>query len=370
MLRSLVSSFRREGIPTTVLASRGHENYAGPLNSDGVIVTGEDPGKTFEERSPEFDCSFIIAPESHGILQRLTASVPPGTRLLSCPPGSVDLFSDKERANSLVSRSESDLKVPRYMSVGAESKEIHRAAGEVGYPCVVKPPDGAGSEGSSIIRAPSEVPSACAKIKASGFSRALVQEYVRGRHLSATFHAAGSEVTPLAINTQSISPSVSMAYLGGSCPFPLERPEVWDSIRRIAVDNKLEGIMGMDFVLEGEVLYFMEINPRITTSCIGLSKIIKPGLGSIITGEKLRPTLEGYAQWTILPLQRSIRVNDEIVPRLMEVPQVISPPFPFGPFYMKDSSRVLICVWGNDSLELPMMTSEIKERLAGMHVLC
>jgi hypothetical protein len=159
--------------------------------------------------------------------------------------------------------------------------------------------------------------------------------------------------------------------MGGSCPYPFEQTMLWDDIERVTARESIEGVLGMDFVVGDDGIYFMEINPRATTSCIGLSKIMRPSLGNLLLGGGVdTPELDGYAQWFILPLQRSVRVEENVMPTLMGVPQVISPPFPVGPYYLKDSSRVLICVWGFDSLELPIMAGDLKKRLAEMHILC
>jgi predicted ATP-grasp superfamily ATP-dependent carboligase len=371
MLRSMAECLRQEDVEISIISSNQYKKIAASLDVENVILADENPGKTYEERSQEFDYSFIIAPESHGILGNLTSSTSPDTQLLSCPPETVRLFSDKDKTNQLMVNEAQELRVPDYRSTNGDSKEVRAAAEDIGFPCVVKPPDGAGSNGTSILRTSHDIPPACATLKASGFQEALVQKYIRGRHLSATFHVSQGKLTPLVVNLQSISPSNSMAYMGGSSPYPFDKTGIWDDLERVAARGSLGGMMGMDFVVGDDDTYFMEINPRVTTSCIGLSKILSPSLGNMImSGRVETPKLDGYAQWSILPLQRSIRAEENILPTLFEIPQIISPPFPVGPYFMKDSSRVLVCVWGSDSLELPIMLGDVKNRLAGMHILC
>lgn len=371
MMRALTESLRQEDVEVSIICSNQYKKIAECMDVQGVILADEIPEETYEERSQEFDYSFIIAPESHGILENLTSSTSPDTQLLSCTPETVRLFSDKHETYQEVIKEAQELRVPDYHSTDGNPQKVRAAAEDIGYPCVVKPPDGAGSEGTSILRTSHDIPPACATLKATGYRGALVQKYIRGRHLSATFQISQGELIPLAINLQSISPSNSMAYMGGSSPYPFEQTDIWDDLERVTVRNNFGGLMGMDFVVGNDHTYFMEINPRVTTSCIGLSKILKPSLGKLIISKNVdRPQLDGYVQWSILPLQRSIRAEESFLPTLLEIPQVVSPPFPIGPYYMKDSSRVLICVWGSDSLELPIMSGDVKNRLAGMHILC
>jgi hypothetical protein len=166
--------------------------------------------------------------------------------------------------------------------------------------------------------------------------------------------------------------SESLEYSGGSCPYPVSvEPDIWADLTRISKAGSLQGLMGMDFVLDGQQSYFMEINPRMTTSCVGLSKVLEPGLGeTIIHQHSSAMRHDGYAQWAILPLQTTVQARDGLLEKVAGLPTVASPPFPVGPYYMKAASKVLICVKGSDSLDLPGKVEETRRQLSGMHLVC
>ena len=125
----------------------------------------------------------------------------------------------------------------------------------------------------------------------------------------------------------------------------------------------------MDFVLDGEDIYFMEINPRLTTSYIGIAAT-EPDLGRLILGVKRKCQHKGYAQWAIMPLQKTVQAKNGLLSDILLEPSVVSPPFPVGPYYIRGTSKILACVWAPDSFELSDKMNEVKTRLAEVHIVC
>jgi hypothetical protein len=69
-------------------------------------------------------------------------------------------------------------------------------------------------------------------------------------------------------------------------------------------------------------------------------------------------------------LRRTAQVTAALLPRLSEISSVVSPPFPAGQFYMKDSSKVLLCVSAPDPLEIPAKIEDARQKLAEMNLVC
>jgi len=372
MLRTLCSALRAEHHSVTAAVSRNLTNEARYLGADDLLFIEGDPMTAAERLFEQHEGVFVIAPESHGILSKVSRSAASKSRLLSCPPDTIDAFSSKLKAFELVNKTASCLKVPEFAEVEADPRQIASSSEKVGLPAVVKPADGAGSEGTSIVRTASDSRAACARLTASGWRHGIVQKFVQGRHLSATYVANAPDVLPLSVNTQSIAVSETLRYQGGSCPYPLScQDDVWDDLAKIINSTGCDGLMGMDFVYDGRDCYFMEINPRMTTSCIGLSKVVDPPLGRLLVSRcPWQPRHRGFAQWAILPLRRTAQVAEALLPRLFEIPAVVSPPFPTGQFYMKDSSKVLVCVSAPDPLEIPAGIEDARRKLAEMNLVC
>ncbi len=370
MLRTLCESFKKDGHEVTAAVNKSLKREAGFLPIYDLVFPRENPMEELPETSSSFDAAFIIAPESGGKLLELTRAIEQETELLSCPSGTVSRLANKPSSFELVDQQCNFLSVPRTLTTESTTKEISRAIPKMGLPLVIKPPDGAGCEGTTIVRSNSDCRRAAAKLRSSGWNSAIIQEFKQGRHLSATFMAMESEVIPLAINTQAIQASQELEYLGGSSPFPLPVRGLWDDISSMVTKSKLKGLMTLDFVYSQGKAHFMEINPRMTTSCIGIEKIIQKGLASIITGEKTAVDTEGFSKWSILPLIRTVPFDQSIHQKMFQSKMIVSPPFPVGPYYMKGKSKVLTCVWAKDSMEIPQRFARVKKWLSERHIKC
>jgi len=373
MVRALYGSLSTQGHRVAVLASRTLEKEFRVSGIDNVVLNDGDPRDQLEEVATEYEGIFVIAPESHGLLSDLTHSLSKVGKILSCPPSTVDLLSDKVRGFGLVSKAfDTAIDVPPFDIADANPSEIARRAREIGLPVVVKPRDGAGGAGATIVRTDADVRQASARLLSGGWKEGVVQAFVQGRPLSATFVARASSLLPLSINTQSMTLSGSPLYAGGSSPFPFPKQDrLWANLEALVQGKGLEGLMTMDFVFDGKRIIFMEINPRATTSTIGLSRILRPSLGKVITD----PAVEGIeytgcAQWATLPLQSSLRARDDLLNGILDLSAIVSPPFPVGPFYLKHQSKVLACVTAGNFLELPGRMNDLKESLSEMHVKC
>ncbi|MET8975608.1 ATP-grasp domain-containing protein [Streptomyces sp. NPDC004539] len=98
-------------------------------------------------------------------------------------------------------------------------------AAEHGYPCVVKPVDGAASKGVSVLRAPQEAEAAF--LRASGVgtgSRVTAEEFLTGDQYSVEAFSEKGEHVVLAI-TRKYSDPVSLVELGHVMPAPLEEAQ-------------------------------------------------------------------------------------------------------------------------------------------------
>lgn len=370
MLRTLCSGFTRAGHRVIVPISTGLQGHAAYLEADTLIPLDGDPMDELPAICSDTDGVFVVAPESHGTLVEATKRVSPESTLLSCPAETVAALGDKPTACEIASSLADHLKIPEYRVVKSEGGEILEAAREIGLPAVVKPTDGAGCAGSTVLRSLKDCRAAVGKLASGSWETAIVQELLQGRHLSASFVATGEDVIPLTINTQSMNLTQDLEYMGGSCPYPFPADGIWRDIGEIVSENGFTGLMSMDFISSRDGSYFIEINPRMTTSCIGISKILRGNLASLITRESGDNKLDGYARWMTLPLTKTISPDRSLLGELFDNPAIVTPPFPVGPYYMRNVSKVLACVHANDSLELPQRMNQARSWLCERHISC
>jgi predicted ATP-grasp superfamily ATP-dependent carboligase len=112
----------------------------------------------------------------------------------------------------------------------------------------------------------------------------IVQTYVDGIPASVSFLTCGDHLLPLVPARQHISEDGRFGYLGGEIPLPEELATRAVDLARRAITGipGLRGYIGVDLVLgadpTGAKDYAIEINPRLTTSYIGLRALAESNL--------------------------------------------------------------------------------------------
>src|SRR5262249_14767159 len=143
------------------------------------------------------------------------------------------------------------------------------------YPAVLKPIDGAGSQATYLIRDPEACPE-----EARGLPVGLLQPLVAGTAMSASF-LVGRDGRARLIAAGRPHMKIQedrFVYCGGMLPV-LTRG-VDDGPRRAAESIPgLYGFIGVDYLWDdvGRCATVLEVNPRPTTSYVGLAKWLSPG---------------------------------------------------------------------------------------------
>lgn len=209
--------------------------------------------------------TLVIAPETDAELLRFTSRVPGGgANLLGPTVEAVRLTSDKLALAEYWR--EHDVPAPATTDRAPTPCEA--------FPVVWKPRDGAGSTDTFLIRDRFELAAALA---ARDPARPMIlQEYVPGRAASVAFLCGPRETVPLVPTFQLLSDDGRFKYRGGELPI---RPDLASravrlASRAVACVPGLLGYIGVDLVLgaaeDGSQDFAIEINPRLTTSYIGL----------------------------------------------------------------------------------------------------
>jgi predicted ATP-grasp superfamily ATP-dependent carboligase len=210
------------------------------------------------------DWALVIAPETERVLAIHARAAADRGRLLGCTPAAIELCSDKLalanhwRANGVLTPATSD-RAPTACEL---------------FPVVWKPRDGAGSTSTFLIRDRFELAAALA---ARDPDRPMIlQEFVPGTAASVAFLCGPRELVPLLPTFQRLGSDGRFKYVGGELPIPPELAERAVRLARAALNGVpgLLGYVGVDLVLgdapDGTRDYAIEINPRLTTSYIGL----------------------------------------------------------------------------------------------------
>jgi tyramine---L-glutamate ligase len=227
--------------------------------------------ESFEEMCKVSDWTIIIAPAFDDCLGRYAESVQRAEgHLLGPSLDAIRLTSDKFELFDHWRR--------HNIPTPATTEREPTACGA--FPVVWKPRDGAGSTMTFLFTSPHDVVSAQAKIVAENhLGPMILQEFIPGRAASIAFLCGPASNIPLLPAFQLLSNDGRFSYLGGEIPLSpdLARRAVQLGQRAVDCVQGLKGFIGVDLVLgqaeDGTQDYAIEINPRLTTSYVGLRRL-------------------------------------------------------------------------------------------------
>lgn len=217
------------------------------------------------------DGVWAIAPETDGILARLAQSVrTAGRHWLGCSPDAIALTGDKFQL------------AQHWMSHNVPTPQTELWAGQtITQPSILKPRDGAGSEHTQLVTSTNGIP--------DHFPNAMIlQRYHPGRAASVTCIVSTEAVIALTPAWQDVQANDDFHYRGGSAPIPAEFAErvIRIAQQAITVVPGLRGYVGVDVILgddaSGKDDVVIEINPRLTTSYVGLRHLYDIPLAQLI----------------------------------------------------------------------------------------
>jgi predicted ATP-grasp superfamily ATP-dependent carboligase len=233
------------------------------------------PGVELVETNP--DLAFVIAPETDGILAERVAFHRQTEFVVAPTADAIALTSDKLRLFEHWTRAG----VPTPATELADSIKATRRSS------VLKPRDGAGSCDTYFLYDGEAIPEA---MRSDHF---LVQEYVPGLPTSVAFLIGPGSTIPLPPCFQNLSKDGRFQYSGGMLPIPEPLARRALDLAQLAIDcvPGLLGYVGVDLVLGDAGDVAMEINPRLTTSYIGLRAFTPDNLAEwlirLVHGERL-----------------------------------------------------------------------------------
>jgi predicted ATP-grasp superfamily ATP-dependent carboligase len=250
-----------------------------------VVTPGPgDFGEEIERLAPGCTCGLVIAPDH--LLCRYTAILEQLTHNLGCGSMNAALSADKRQTSRILARH--GIAVPEEVGEGRR---------------VIKPVTGCGALGVVLTgRAPGPGEIATRYIEGEHLSVSLVASRVVG---NACLYYTGEPPLPLALNRQCIriDDKGRFHYEGGETP--VDHPqagEIMQTAARAVQVLGCQGYAGVDVVVTPGRVFVVDVNPRITTSIVGIAACMEEEIADLLVrasrGEALRPVhLHGHVRF-------------------------------------------------------------------------
>jgi predicted ATP-grasp superfamily ATP-dependent carboligase len=373
MLRTLVSDFKAAGHNVTTTFDSRVARLNPPIDADWVVpvFSSREAEVSIRNLSEQADAAYVIAPDTDGVLQSFVELVEQsGAASLNCSAGAIGEVSDKGGFCEFMRKLGVPLPETEVFSVTDELKEIKKAVrGSLRFPVIFKPADGVSCGGLSVVYNKDQVADAVDKVKKESLSKQfLVQELIKGDAASFSLLSTGSEVVPVILNRQDVTletPEACSSYSGGATPLDHQlQAEAFRMAEKIVKSvTGLRGYVGVDFVLTEEEAVAIEVNPRLTTSFIGLRKVINFNLAQAIVDAVLKrepPTHIQNCGCAYFSKVETAKPTVDALQATYRMREVVSPPFPVAETGV---ASALIASYGATWQEASLRFREAKKRV-------
>ncbi len=281
-------SFLREGKAMLTTLRRSFER----IGNEVVYPEAEDDFEAAVDKlSKESDAGIVIAPDDR--LCELTDLVESNTVNLGCPSECVKICADKMESTKILK--DRGIPVPRIVLDSEMGKGVY----------VRKPRYGCASENVYILNGKGNHEDVSFYDDNQDY---IVTEFIKGEDISSSVVVGGSSVLPLTINKQFIRmEGERLRYEGGLVPYfvglDVER-EIRSISKKVVTMLHCNGYVGIDFVLGDDgAAYVVDINPRPTTSIVGIAKVLNYEVAELI----LR------AKFGTLPLEEAVKTEGRFI---------------------------------------------------------
>lgn len=272
MLQALIAELAT--LPIELLTCR--DPRLPPIDGVPTLVPapGEDRFACFGRGVAASDAAWPTAPETGGILERLARmTLAAGRRLVGCRPEAIAVAASKVRTAAALAARGLPV-VPTF----TQPADLPALPG----PWVVKPDDGAGAVDTRWL-----ADRDAARRHLAAHPGSVAQPWLAGDALSLSLNCQESGVELLAVNRQHLSLDGGHVRLRALevniLPDPARSFGAFAE-RIVAGIPGLSGYVGVDLVATAAGPVVLEVNPRLTTSYVGLARVLPRNLAAAVLG--------------------------------------------------------------------------------------
>ncbi len=371
MLKTLLKDFVKAGYQVTTVLSPSLIKFK-VLKEVGNVEVVSSQGLSLKElvETHDFYASYIIAPESSGVLEEKVSLLTDNCLSLNCSVEAIKNVRNKMNFYRKIRRGKVNTPFTEFIKNPSDTLEAMKVLKEFNLPLVLKPVEGVGCSGIQVVKSKSQIKLALKKLKKEEIYKkgVVVQEFIKGINASVSLISNGSKIIPLTLNYQFLNlggPNSSSIYKGGLTPLHVNsQKEALENVSKtIKLFKGLRGYVGVDLVLTKDASFIVEINPRLTTSYVGVSKVLDANTPRLIMDavlkKKLPMKIETHGFTYFLKLKVPYNFSNEILKSRLEGVEV--PPMPL--FEGEKSNYVLITGYGEGRREARNNLLRVKKKI-------
>ncbi|KXS49556.1 MULTISPECIES: ATP-grasp domain-containing protein [Halanaerobium] len=274
MLDSLIKSFAKiEDLQLSIFIAQENIDLIDHQNHDiEIIVSDEGSCDSYFEKLLDLDLSqsdyfLVIAPETDNLLYQITKIMETkNINNLGCSSNCI-----KKAANKWLlyqNFKDTDIKIPESYQIKNNKLDLRKDF----FPAVIKAKYSAGSE-LKIIKSKKEF----SNLNLSNYKGQIIQKIITGIPGSLSLAANSTNLRILSINKQLIRAD-DFSYFGSIINHRFPNQHKLKELANLVKKKypNLNGYFGIDFICNQKGFYLLEINPRLSSSFIGLAEISEP----------------------------------------------------------------------------------------------
>ena len=373
MMRSIAADFKAAGHIVSVLLDARLSALNPPIDADFIvpILYANEPKQFLGNIVKVNDAAYVIAPETGKDLLSMSKLIEEtGKVALNCKSKAISKVTDK--AFLYMDLEKNGFSIPKTLVLkkDADINQIkHGILRELTYPLIFKPSDGVGANGLSIIKNGKQIEKALLKINLeSAKDDFIVQEFIKGESASVSVLSTGKKALGISLNRQNVKvsgPDQSSSYEGGIVPFEHPLKDFALALAEKVVESfpGLRGYVGVDIVLAGERAFVLDVNPRLTTSYVGLRKvanfnIAEALINSVVLGKLPAKTeIHGFSCFS---KQQTPKPTMAEYQKASKLASIVTPPFPLK----GNTESYALSICSAENVEIACSASEeAKEKL-------
>jgi len=333
------------------LSAAGYETIMVNCNPETVSTDYDTSDRLYFEPLTEEDVLEIVRKESEngkvrGIIVQFGGQTPlklaqalenAHVPILGTSPDAIDLAEDRDRFKALIERL--GLRQPRsgIARSGAEAKAV---AAEIGFPLMIRPSYVLGGRAMEIVHDEPQLARYIAEaVVVSGKSPVLLDSYLRDAiEVDVDAIADGKDVFICGVMEHIEEAGVHSGDSACSLPPHSLKPEIVAEMERQTIELakalRVVGLMNVQFAIQNDEIYILEVNPRASRTVPFVAKVIGlpiVGIAAEVMARKplasfglKRPTLDHIAvKEAVFPFARFPGVDPVLGPEMRSTGEVM-----------------------------------------------